>query len=116
MWLSFEASVKLNYTTNNMELSSKMFTLEKLKINDGKFSAVDAGEKRRGPLLQAFQWDVPESLKTLSSLDAVEEGWQILLQTPAQYLNTSKISEIVSRSDKEVVFKTQTSTYKLTKD
>ena len=116
MWLSFETSVKLNYTTNNMELSSTMFILEKLKINDGEFSAVEAGEKRRGPLLHAFKWDVPNSTKKIASLDQIEEGWQILLISNTEWLNTSKISEIVSRSDKEVVFKTQTSTYKLTKD
>lgn len=93
-----------------------MYTLEKLTINDGEFSAVEAGVKRRSPLLKVFKWDVPESTKTITSLDQIEEGWQVFLFTQTEWLNTSKISEIVSRSDKEVVFKTQTSTYKLTEE
>lgn len=93
-----------------------MFTLKKLSIEEGKDSLVQPGHVTIGDGLDLFKYDDPEARKSITSVQEVEEGYQILLTwAPGfRWHNTSKIKRIVSKEPGKVVFETQTSLYELT--
>ena len=89
-----------------------MYTLKKIELEDGKDSALPAGYSSTLPFLSLFDY-VTERSKPISSIDEVEEGWQVVLTSLRDYHRTSKIRKIVSREDNKITFKTQTSIYEL---
>lgn len=93
-----------------------MFRLTKLAIDDGEFSLVPSGYVTEAPECMLFDsYDRTRSKRVVEKLSDVEAGWQLVVSSFTRYHNTSHIREIVSCDDKTVVFKTQTSLYKLEK-
>lgn len=100
-----------------------MFKLEKLSVEDGKYSAVSAGEVFELPYARLYKWDTGDK-KGVINLNDIQVGWQIELSNDpsfsqkmsksTQRMNTSKIREITSHFDNSMVFNTETSTYQLT--
>lgn len=91
-----------------------MFTLKKLKIEEGKDSLVWEGYKSNLPHMKLIDYEDPEFSKDLDSIQDIEVGKQLLLYSLRDYHRTSKISEIISKEPGKVVFRTQTSVYELT--
>lgn len=87
--------------------------LTKLEVEEGKQSVLEAGYSRYLPFIHLFKYDVPDAKKEVNSVDDVEEGWQIYLSSMTEWMRTSKIKEIVSKSKNIIIFRTQTSLYKL---
>jgi hypothetical protein len=92
-----------------------MFKLKKISIDEGKDSLVPPEHVTYGVDLSLFKYDDKEAVKRKATLADVDVGWQVLIADFNRYHNTSKIREIVERSDSKVVFKTQTSLYQLEK-
>lgn len=100
-----------------------MYRLTKLEVEAGQYSAISAGEVYELPYLSLFKYDTEEK-KVVDKLQDIDVGWQIYLSNTPQvsaklsniWMNTSKIREIVEGNDNYVIFKTQTSTYKLEKN
>ena len=90
-----------------------MYKLEKLELEEGKLSMLSAGYTSRLPSMKLFDWETNEE-RFPETLNDISEGWQVVLYSFTDFHRTSKIREIVSRDEKEVVFRTQTSVYKLT--
>lgn len=93
-----------------------MFTLRKLKLHKGKTSMVGVtGGERTYPFLGLIDWEEPDYSEKLDSIQDIKVGKQVIISNHGgiNFLRTSKISEIVSREPRRVVFKTQTSTYEL---
>lgn len=96
-------------------MKQKIFTLTKLSVEEGQHSSVHEGHSTSGSNLIQFNWRDPDSKNTIDNVSQIVAGRQILLmQGIGSFHRTSEISKILSRSDDEVVFKTQTSVYKLT--
>lgn len=89
-----------------------MYKLTKLDIEEGKQSALPAGYGSTLPNLQLYDWETDTS-KSIESFEDITEGWQIILFSIRDYHRTSKISKILKREPKKLLFKTQTSIYEL---
>lgn len=92
-----------------------MFTLRKLKLDEGKHSALGVGHTTSAPHLMLIDWENPDYKKVLESIKEIEVGKQVIVHSTfgKDYHRTSKISEILSKRPGRVVFKTQTSVYEL---
>ena len=93
-----------------------MFTLRKLELEKGKESTLPTGYTSRGHLLHLFKLQEPKENIDGAALSDVKEGFQLLLIGLSEWHSTSKISEIISKEDSKVVFKTQTSIYELVEE
>lgn len=91
-----------------------MFTLTKVKLQEGRHSLVHEGKETTLPNAKLFDWETNES-KKLESLNDIKEGWQIVLYSLTDHHRTSKIKKIIEYTNKKVVFETETSIYELVK-
>lgn len=92
------------------------YTLEKLVLEEGADSLLPEGYiSRNMQALTIFDYETNEVKKNVS-LNDVTEGWQVLLfgRSLYDFHRTSKIKEILERTDTSVKFRTQTSVYLLT--
>lgn len=87
--------------------------LTKLEVEQGKTSFIEAGQVHTLPWISLFKHDDKDAKKEVNSVDDIEEGWQIFMSSAGQWMNTSKIREIVSKTDTTITFYTQTSLYRL---
>jgi hypothetical protein len=95
------------------------FKLDKVLVMTGETSLVAAGESYTGKELRMWDWET-DVHKTVKQLSDIVPGWQLILtDADGTYLRTSKIDHIVHTSSDafgeltEVVFKTQTSVYRI---
>ena len=89
------------------------FRLEKIGMNEGHRSAVSIGRSIEGSdaFIKDYNSDTtPVALLKLSDLKA---GYMVIVHGFMDYIKTSPVSEIISSDETELVFKTDTSTYKL---
>jgi len=93
--------------------------LTKLSIEEGKLSAIGAGESYTFPFLSLFKWDTKEN-KRIENLSDITEGWQVFMYNIYaelgkiyQWMNTSKIQEVLERTESTITFRTETSVYLL---
>ena len=91
-----------------------MYKLKKLELEADKESSVENGYITESSVLSVLDTSTKEIRET-NSLDDVTEHVQVYLTGNGMYHRTSAVSEIVSRIENVVVFKTQTSTYELSK-
>lgn len=90
-----------------------VYYLKKISIEEGKISFVFPGERCTGDRLHLFDFET-EEYKQIDSIEEVELGWQVIVsRILGQYIRTSKIKEIVSKTPNKVTFQTQTSLYEL---
>ena len=97
-----------------------MFSLEKLTVEDGKYSSVRAGHKQSSDHLVIFLApkgeDKGHKPKDIHDVHKIKVGWQILLQRGlGGWLNTSPVQEILEKGEDFIRFKTMTSVYELRK-
>ena len=90
-----------------------MYKLKKLNIEEGKTSLLPEGYVTRGHSLKLLDYET-NAIGGIENITDILVGWQVLLEGLGDYHRTSKIKEIVSKDKDSVIFKTQTSTYKLT--
>lgn len=89
------------------------FHIQKVMVMEGKDSLVGRGEQYRGRELRLWRWNT-EEVETVKSLSQLRPDWQIIITDPdGTYLRTSMIDEILKQEVDEVVFKTQTSIYRI---
>lgn len=85
------------------------FKLTKIAIDEGCTSAVPVGFEARG-----YALFIPPSEFPIVSLDNLTEDVKgVYVDGTSTWIKTSPISEIISREDNKVVFKTTTSTYRI---
>ena len=90
-----------------------MFVLKKLKVEEGKQSAVQEGHTMNSPRLVIFLYGEHDPVE-IYSIHNIKVGWQIGLSFGGNYLQTSPVAEILeSSSPNSVRFRTQTSIYEL---
>lgn len=83
------------------------FKLTKISIDEGCTSAVPVGFEAQG-----YTLFIPSSEFPIVSLDTLTEDVKgVYVDGNSTWIKTSPISEIISREDNKVVFKTTTSTY-----
>jgi sensor histidine kinase regulating citrate/malate metabolism len=90
-----------------------MFTLEKIRILDGANSMVGPGHRVLSTRLAVFLSGVHKA-KEIKDVHEIQLGWQVLIGTGMNYLNTSPVQEILDKGDSFIKFRTQTSIYELT--
>lgn len=89
------------------------FRIEKMELLPGASSMIGRGEAYQGDDLALYDYETKEHKYV--GLRDVTEGWQVVLyHSFGRAMNTSKIAEILERTNNTVTFKTQTSIYKLT--
>ena len=91
-----------------------MFHLKKIKIHENEYSMVRPGSSITSKFIEQFNWEKPEERTPIYSLDDVVVGKQIIAHTFVDFIRTSKITEIIEKTENKIVFKTETSTYELT--
>lgn len=92
-----------------------MYKLEKIAIDEGKYSSVGIGHIERGNQLSTFLAGKHEP-KPIRKVSDIEIGLQVLLMRGLTgYLNTSPVKEIIEKGENYIVFHTNTSTYRLEK-
>lgn len=91
--------------------------LTKLVLEEGKDSLIPQGYSTGAPEMLLIDYEDPDYRKDIETIQDIEVGKQLVLYSMfgKDCHRTSKISEILSSSPERVVFKTQTSTYELTK-
>lgn len=93
----------------------KMFTLEKLEVEEGQYSRVSAGHVQTGDTLSIFLAGKHMPPKEIDDVHYIEVGMQVLLTRGiTAWLNTSPVKEIVDIGDDYIKFRTNTYLYLLT--
>ena len=109
-----------------------MFTLEKLTVEDGKYSSVRQGHKQSSDRLIIYLAkngeDKGHKPKEIKDITKIKVGWQVLMAKGLTgWLNTSPVQEILEVGRREepasasgkgedfIRFKTMTSVYELRK-
>jgi hypothetical protein len=90
------------------------FSLRKISILENNESLLPAGYQSINlPSIKLFDYVTGET-KEIESFDEITEGWQVVIYGLSDFHRTSKISKVIERDDRKIVFITQTSTYELT--
>ena len=88
-----------------------MYTLEKIRVEPGHYSAVKDGYKVQGRYLSVFLAGEHDPVQ-LEGIKDIKIDWQVLL-TGGCYLQTSPVQEILGSGPDWIEFKTMTSVYEL---
>jgi hypothetical protein len=89
------------------------YKLEKLEVDEGETSAVQAGHVITGELMLMPRAFVSGGQP--HTIDCVKEGLQVLVTRFDKFVRTSPVKEILETGEDHVKFKTTTSTYLLTR-
>lgn len=91
-----------------------MYTLTKLKVDDGAISGVEEGYTSRLPDISAIS---KGKATDIESINDFEVGEQVLLTGGIdEYHRTSAIREILMQNEDQMTFYTQTSLYQLVRN
>ena len=86
-------------------------TIKKIAIDKGVFSMVSVGSSCTGKLEMSYV-NKPKKSGDPRIKD-IRIGKQILVGNLTNYIKTSPVTEILNKTDNEIVFKTTTSTYEI---
>lgn len=93
-----------------------MYILEKMQVEEGKYSMLPAGYRTIGTNLAVFLAGKYKATP-IKNIHKIKVGRQVLLTRGfGTYHQTSPVSEILEKGPNYVIFKTQTSIYTLSEE